>query len=114
MFLHGIEELEKNNKVNLKNNFLIFLATVLALVVVQSSGGLSKEQIENMIKEAERHAAEDAEKKETIEAINQAESVLHDTETKMEEFADQLNSEEVFVLAFLFFFLLLLAYLCII
>ena len=50
-----------------------------------------------MVKEAERHAAEDAEKKETIEAINQAESVLHDTETKIEEFADQLNPEEVFV-----------------
>ena len=65
--------------------------------MVQSSGGLSKEQIENMVKEAERHAAEDAEKKETIEAINHAESVLHDTETKMEEFADQLNPEEVFV-----------------
>ena len=50
-----------------------------------------------MVKEAERHAAEDAEKKENIEAINHAESVLHDTETKMEEFADQLNPEEVFV-----------------
>jgi molecular chaperone DnaK len=48
-----------------------------------------------MIREAERHAAEDAEKKETIEAFNQAESVLHDTETKITEYADQINAEEV-------------------
>jgi molecular chaperone DnaK len=64
-------------------------------VVIQSSGGLSKDQIENMVRDAEKHAAEDAEKKETIEAINHAESVLHDTESKMTEYADQLNEEEV-------------------
>uniref|UniRef100_A0A914LJ33 Stress-70 protein, mitochondrial n=1 Tax=Meloidogyne incognita TaxID=6306 RepID=A0A914LJ33_MELIC len=64
-------------------------------VVIQSSGGLSKDQIENMVRDAEKHAAEDAEKKETIEAINHAESVLHDTETKMAEYADQLNEDEV-------------------
>ncbi|KAL7073123.1 hypothetical protein ACQ4LE_007572 [Meloidogyne hapla] len=64
-------------------------------VVIQSSGGLSKDQIENMVRDAEKHAAEDAEKKETIEAINHAESVLHDTESKMAEYADQLNEDEV-------------------
>nr|CAD2182419.1 unnamed protein product [Meloidogyne enterolobii] len=64
-------------------------------VVIQSSGGLSKDQIENMVRDAEKHAAEDAEKKEVIEAINHAESVLHDTETKMAEYADQLNEDEV-------------------
>ena len=67
------------------------------VVVIQSSGGLSKDQIENMVRDAEKHAAEDAEKKETIEAINHAESVLHDTETKMAEYADQLNEDEVFI-----------------
>uniref|UniRef100_A0A915MU95 Heat shock protein 70 n=1 Tax=Meloidogyne javanica TaxID=6303 RepID=A0A915MU95_MELJA len=64
-------------------------------IVIQSSGGLSKDQIENMVRDAEKHAAEDAEKKESIEAINHAESVLHDTETKMAEYADQLNEDEV-------------------
>ena len=63
--------------------------------MIQSSGGLSKDQIENMIREAERHAAEDAEKKEAIEAINHAESVLHDTEAKMSEYSDQLNADDV-------------------
>jgi molecular chaperone DnaK len=47
-----------------------------------------------MIREAERHAAEDAEKKELIEAVNQAESVVHDTQSKLTEYADQLNADE--------------------
>merc|ERR1712213_283204 len=64
-------------------------------IVIQSSGGLSKDQIENMVREAESHAAQDKEKKERIEAVNQAEGVLHDTESKMEEYKDQLPAEDV-------------------
>ncbi|KAE9548999.1 hypothetical protein FO519_007791 [Halicephalobus sp. NKZ332] len=67
-------------------------------IVIQSSGGLNKDQIENMIREAEKHAAEDAERKELIEAINQAESVVHDTDTKITEYADQINAEEAKVI----------------
>lgn len=63
-------------------------------IVIQSSGGLSKDEIENMVKNAEQYAAADKTKKERIEAINQAESVVHDTETKMEEYKDQLPKEE--------------------
>ena len=63
-------------------------------IVIQSSGGLSKDQIENMVREAEKHAAEDAEKKELVETINQAESVVHDTDAKIKEYADQINQEE--------------------
>ncbi|CAI4223371.1 unnamed protein product [Auanema sp. JU1783] len=63
-------------------------------IVIQSSGGLSKEQIENMIREAEKNAAEDAKKKELVEVLNQAEGIIHDTESKMTEFADQLPKEE--------------------
>merc|ERR1712117_399201 len=64
-------------------------------IVIQSSGGLSKDEIENMVREGDKHAAADAEKKERIEAVNQAEGVLHDTESKVEEFKDQLPSEDV-------------------
>lgn len=64
-------------------------------IVIQSSGGLSKDQIENMVREAEKNAAADAEKKETVEAINQAESVVNDTQSKMTEYNEQLNAEEV-------------------
>merc|ERR1712241_1632020 len=64
-------------------------------IVIQSSGGLSKDAIENMVIEAEKHAQADKEKREKIEAVNQAEGVLHDTESKMDEFKDQLPAEDV-------------------
>ena len=64
-------------------------------VVIQSSGGLSKDEIENMVKESERYAEEDKKRKEVVEAINSAESIIHDVESKMEEFKDQLPPDEV-------------------
>merc|ERR1712136_401367 len=63
-------------------------------IVIQSSGGLSKDEIENMIKRSEEYAEEDKKRKEIVEIVNQAENVVHDTETKMEEFKDQLPKEE--------------------
>jgi len=48
-----------------------------------------------MVKNAERFAAEDKKKKESVEAVNQAEGIVHDTESKMEEFKSQLPAEEV-------------------
>ncbi|XP_044257939.1 heat shock 70 kDa protein cognate 5 [Tribolium madens] len=63
-------------------------------IVIQSSGGLSKEEIENMVRRAEEYAKEDKIKKERVEAVNQAEGIVHDTETKMEEYKDQLPKEE--------------------
>ncbi|XP_057335613.1 heat shock 70 kDa protein cognate 5 [Microplitis mediator] len=63
-------------------------------IVIQSSGGLSKDEIENMVKKAEQYAKEDRIKKERVEAVNQAEGIVHDTEAKMEEFKAQLPSEE--------------------
>ncbi|CAL1274807.1 unnamed protein product [Larinioides sclopetarius] len=64
-------------------------------IVIQSSGGLSKDEIENMIKNAEKYAEQDKIKKETVEVVNQAEGIIHDTEAKMEEFKSQLPEEEV-------------------
>merc|ERR1711879_679366 len=64
-------------------------------IVIQSSGGLSKDQIENMVREAEANAEQDKINRERVEAINQAEGILHDTESKMDEFKDQLPSEDV-------------------
>merc|ERR1711892_457257 len=63
-------------------------------IVIQSSGGLSKDQIENMVREAEVNAEQDKINREKVEAINQAEGILHDTESKMDEFKDQLPSED--------------------
>jgi len=63
-------------------------------IVIQSSGGLSKDDIENMVKNAEKYAEEDKKKKAIVEAVNKAEGIIHDTETKAEEYKDQLPSEE--------------------
>jgi len=63
-------------------------------IIIQSSGGLSKDEIENMVRQGEEHAAADLLIKERIEAVNQAEGVLHDTESKVEEFKDQLPTED--------------------
>ncbi|KAG9508461.1 Stress-70 protein, mitochondrial, partial [Fragariocoptes setiger] len=63
-------------------------------IVIKSSGGLSKEDIENMVRQAEKYAEEDKKKKEIIEAVNQAEGIIHDTETKMEEYKSQLPEED--------------------
>ncbi|GAU92145.1 HSP70-2 [Ramazzottius varieornatus] len=63
-------------------------------IVIQSSGGLSKDEIENMIKKAEQYAEEDKKRKDVIEAVNQAEAIVHDTESRIDEFKDQLPADE--------------------
>ena len=63
-------------------------------IVIQSSGGLSKDEIENMVRTAEQFAKEDVVKRDRVEAVNQAEGIIHETESKMEEFKDQLPAEE--------------------
>merc|ERR1719327_1116426 len=64
-------------------------------VVIQSSGGLSKDDIENMVKNAEKYAEEDKKRREVIEATNQGESIIHDTESKIDEYKSQLPEEDV-------------------
>lgn len=63
-------------------------------IVIRSSGGLSKDEIENMVKKAEEFSQQDKVKKERVEAINQAEGIIHDTETKMVEYQSQLPQDE--------------------
>ncbi|XP_046569985.1 stress-70 protein, mitochondrial-like [Haliotis rubra] len=58
------------------------------------AGGLSKEDIENMVRNAEQYAEEDKKRKEVVEAVNSADSIIHDTETKMDEYKDQLPADE--------------------
>ena len=45
-------------------------------IVIQSSGGLSKDEIENMVREAEANAEADKVNRERVEAINQAEVII--------------------------------------
>lgn len=72
---------------------IVYVICVFA-VVIQSSGGLSKDDIENMVKNAEKYAAEDIKRKEMVETLNQTESMIHDTESKLEEFKAQIPDDE--------------------
>ena len=60
-------------------------------ITIQASGGLSDEDIEKMVKDAEENADADKERRSLIEAKNQAESLIHSTEKSMEEHADKVD-----------------------
>ena len=60
-------------------------------ITIQASGGLSDEDIEKMVKDAEDNAEADKDRKELVEAKNQAESLVHSTEKSMEEHADKVD-----------------------
>jgi len=61
---------------------------------IESSSGLSKEEIEKMQKEAEAHAEEDKKKKEKIEMKNQADSLVYQTEKTLKEAKDKLSEND--------------------
>ncbi len=60
-------------------------------ITIQASGGLSEEDIEAMVKDAEANAEADKERRELVDAKNQAESLIHSTEKSMEEHADKVD-----------------------
>ncbi|MBU3260478.1 molecular chaperone DnaK [Roseovarius sp. PS-C2] len=64
-------------------------------ITIQASGGLSDEDIENMVKEAEENAEADKARRELIEAKNQAESLIHSTEKSVEEHSDKVDPTTV-------------------
>lgn len=63
-------------------------------ITIAASSGLSDKEIENMIAEAERNAESDKEKKNLIEASNQADSVCAETEKSINEFKDAVDQAE--------------------
>jgi molecular chaperone DnaK len=63
-------------------------------IKIQASGGLSDSDIDNMVKDAESHAEEDKKKKESIEARNQADSLVYSTEKSMKEHGEKLPAED--------------------
>jgi molecular chaperone DnaK len=64
-------------------------------ITIKSDSGLSKEEIEKMIQEAELNAESDKKTRTLIETRNQAEATLHEIEKDLEEFKDQLTTEQV-------------------
>jgi len=61
---------------------------------IQSSGGLTPDEIKKMIEEAERNKETDAKKREATESKNEAESVVFETEKQLEEFKDKIKTED--------------------
>ena len=61
---------------------------------IQASGGLSDEEIEKMVKDAESNAEADKKRREAVEAKNQAEALIHSTEKSLSEYGDKVSEEE--------------------
>ena len=60
---------------------------------ITASSGLSDDEIEKMVKDAESHAGEDKKKRELIEARNQADSLAYSTEKSLQEHGDKVDAE---------------------
>ncbi|MEO7504980.1 MAG: Hsp70 family protein, partial [Sphingomicrobium sp.] len=58
---------------------------------IQASGGLKDEDIDKMVKEAEQFADEDKKRRAGAEAKNQAESLIHSTESQLKEHGDKVD-----------------------
>jgi len=63
-------------------------------IVIKASSGLSDDEIERMVKDAEAHADEDKKFQELVTVRNTADSMIHATKKSMEEMGDQLEAEE--------------------
>ncbi|SEN23077.1 molecular chaperone DnaK [Palleronia pelagia] len=64
-------------------------------ITIQASGGLSDDEIEKMVRDAEENAEADKGRKELVEAKNQAESLIHSTEKSLEEHKDKVDPTTV-------------------
>ena len=63
-------------------------------IIIKASSGLSDDEIDRMVQEAESHADEDREFRELVDARNQADSMVHATEKSLEELGDKVDATE--------------------
>jgi molecular chaperone DnaK len=63
-------------------------------IVIKASSGLSEEEIKQMIRDAEAHAAEDKKFRELAETRNRADALLHATEKSVKDLGDKVTGEE--------------------
>jgi molecular chaperone DnaK len=61
---------------------------------IQASGGLSDAEIEKMVKDAEANAETDKKRRETVEARNQAESLIHSSEKSLSDYGDKVTEAD--------------------
>ncbi len=64
-------------------------------ITIQSSSGLSKEEIDRMVREAERHAQEDQRKREEAEARNLADSTVYAAERTLRDYGDRVSPDQL-------------------
>ena len=64
-------------------------------ITIQSDSGMSKEDIDRMVKEAEAHAAEDKKQKENIEIRNNADSMVYQAEKVIKEMGDKADAAQI-------------------
>ncbi|HCK07501.1 MAG TPA: molecular chaperone DnaK, partial [Rhodobacter sp.] len=64
-------------------------------ITIQASGGLSDDDIEKMVRDAEANADSDKERRELVEARNQAESLIHSTKKSIAEHGDKVDPSTV-------------------
>ncbi|QNO13570.1 molecular chaperone DnaK [Alkalicella caledoniensis] len=63
-------------------------------ITITSSSGLSDEEIDNMVKEAEQHAEEDKKRKEQIEIKNNADNLIYSTEKALKDLGDKVDAAQ--------------------
>lgn len=63
-------------------------------IKITASSGLSKEEVEQFVKDAEAHSEEDKKRRETVEIRNQADSLIYGTEKNLQEHGDKIPEEE--------------------
>ena len=63
-------------------------------IVIKASSGLSDEEVEKMVKDAEAHADEDRKQKALVEARNTAENLIHATEKSLKDLGEQVDDGE--------------------
>ena len=61
---------------------------------IESSSGLEKDEVENLVKDAESHVEEDKKKKELIEVKNELDGLIYSTEKSLKEHGDKISEEE--------------------
>ena len=63
-------------------------------IQIQASGGLSDEEIKNMVKDAEANKASDKKKRESVDARNQADTMIHSTEKNLKDHGSKISEAE--------------------
>ena len=61
---------------------------------IESSSGLSEDEINKMVNEAEAHAEEDKKEKEKVEVTNEADAMIYSTEKSLKEYGDKVSADD--------------------